>query len=100
MGVGRSKKSGVKHWIFNKDFHSLQKKFLWNNFIPNHHFYRELNIHLKNKKEFFGPENEFGPKGPITQSQLPMKWYKNHNKKFSLSSHIKAIKKIPLIRIY
>ena len=101
-GYGRWKlhKDGVKYWTFVSNHDSLQKKFLWGNFIPNNHFYRELNIHLKNKKKFLGPENEFGSKGPISQSQLPMKWYRNHNKKFSLNDHIKAIRKIPLIRIY
>ena len=89
--------SGVRRWVFREVYQFLKEELLWGEFQPDEDFYHELQLHLINGKEFFGVNNEFGPKGMVTQSQLSLNWYRRRNKKFKIQDYIAALVKFPVM---
>ncbi len=62
--------NGSKVWAFHKSYRNFPDFFHWGDFRPNLAFYQAMQVHQKNKRPFFGPGNEFGQNGTITQSQM------------------------------
>ena len=88
-----------RHWVFFHPYQALKDEFFWGNFRPDESFYRGLKVHLEDGQVFFGPEREFGPKGSVTQSQLPLTWYKKRKKRVSLDDYIKALTRDPFAEV-
>ena len=94
-----SHQKGDSHWFFFRHYQFLQNEFFWGDFQPDENFYRELNTYLKEGSVFTGLNNEFGSNGAITQSQLPLNWYKNRNRKYHLHDYIRDMITLPLLGI-
>lgn len=68
--------SGKREWRFNKFHRHFPNLLYWDEFRPDYEFYKELEIHLKNDKPFYGLNNEFGTDGSVTghlQKDSPFK---------------------------
>ena len=90
---------GVERWHFFSAYEYLENEFFWGEFRPDRDFHQKLKENLARKKTFFGPHGEFGSEGLISQRELPMNWYRNRNKKATLSDYVKALTIPPLLRM-
>lgn len=59
--------SGDRVWKFHKPYQHYSKIFGWLDFVPNHDFFKRMNIHIQNEQPFFGLNNEFGAEGEISK---------------------------------
>lgn len=63
-------KSGLRKWQFHRAYRRLSHEFYWGEYRPTRKFVNFYEIHLRSNRPYFGPEDEFGPKGSVTQQLL------------------------------
>ena len=63
--------SGEKVWRFFRVYRQLPIYLGWGEFLPTYSFYSKANIYQGQDKAFFGLNEEFGPRGKVTQKQFP-----------------------------
>lgn len=59
--------SGQKVWQFHNAYKGFPQLLGWGDFLVTEEFYQNGLLYLKNNRPYFGPNNEFGAKGKITQ---------------------------------
>lgn len=71
FGEWRKLKNGKVKWRFHKAFKNYPRYLGWGDWRPDEDFYQAMKSSISLNRPFFGPENEFGPKGRITQENFP-----------------------------
>ena len=65
--------SGTKKWSFYNIYKHLPNVLLWQNFVPSFEFYEKMVIYKRNKKKFYGLNNEFGTNGSLLKKSKKIK---------------------------
>lgn len=71
FGEWRKMKSGMVKWRFHKSFKNFPRYLGWGDWRPDENFYQMMKTSISLNQPYFGPNNEFGPKGRITQENFP-----------------------------
>lgn len=86
FGVWRKAKNGKYFWRFNKSFKNFPRYLGWGEFRPDQTFYEQMKTNVSLNKAYFGPENEFGPGGKVTQQNFPHFFKDERMKKVELKT--------------
>ena len=71
FGEWRKMKSGQVKWRFHKSFKNFPRYLGWGDWRPDENFYQMMKTNISLNQPYYGPNNEFGPKGRITQENFP-----------------------------
>lgn len=86
FGVWKKTKKGESIWQFNKSFKNFPRYLGWGEFRPDQEFYDQMKTNASLNKAYFGPENEFGPAGKVTQENFPHFFKDERMKKVELKT--------------
>ena len=86
FGEWRPNKKGILKWRFHKAFKNFPKYLGWGKFRPDQNFFQELKASINLNRPYFGPNNEFGPMGKITQESFPHFFKGDRMKKVELKN--------------
>lgn len=86
FGEWRLTRKGVMKWRFNKSFKNFPRYLGWGKWRPDENFYQQMKASISLNQPFYGPENEFGPKGRITQENFPHFFRSDRMKKVELKT--------------
>jgi len=64
-------KSSKHFWIFHRAYKHFPEYFSWDDFVPDHEFYKLLVNSIGQEKVFFGSNNEFGTNSDLTKKMYP-----------------------------
>lgn len=62
--------SGDLFWHFHRSYRNFPNLFYWGEWRPSFNFYEELQLHMKNSQNYYGPRQEFGRNGSLTAKNL------------------------------
>ena len=65
------KREGARTWSFYRVYRHIPIFLGWGDFKPSYNFFQEIQRRTKEKKAFFGFNDEFGLKGSITKKSFP-----------------------------
>jgi len=85
-GFWRTLKDGRVVWRFYKSFKNFPQYLGWGNFRPDNEFYQRMRSAINLNQAFFGPNNEFGPKGSVTKQGFPHFFREDRKQKVELKS--------------
>lgn len=86
FGDWKKAKKGKSFWRFNKSFKNFPRYLGWGEYRPDLEFYDQMKTHVSLNKAYFGPENEFGPSGKVTQENFPHFFKDERMKKVELKT--------------
>lgn len=86
FGDWKTNKKGITYWKFNKAFKNFPKYLGWGKFRPDMDFYQEMRSFVSLNKPFYGPHEEFGPSGKITQENFPHFFREERMKKVEMKT--------------
>ncbi|MDA8792792.1 hypothetical protein N9N67_06070 [Bacteriovoracaceae bacterium] len=91
--IYEKKKEDFK-WKFYSQYRLLPKLFGWDYFTPNKQFLNKLNEHIKNKRAYWGNNNEFGPNGKVTNDNFPDYFKRNSIEEINIQSYFDEVLKL------
>lgn len=77
---------GELEWHFSKAYKNYPRYLGWTDFRPTQKFYKELMLNKRIGQPYYGPNNEFGPQGSITQKAFPHFFSEERRKKMDLKT--------------
>lgn len=86
FGDWKKTKKGKSFWRFNKSFKNFPRYLGWGEYRPDLEFYDQMRTNVSLNKAYFGPENEFGPAGKVTQENFPHFFKDERMKKVELKT--------------
>lgn len=86
FGEWRLSKSGLVKWRFHKSFKNFPRYLGWGKFRPDENFFQQMKTSISLNQPFYGPKQEFGPKGRITQENFPHFFRSDRMKKVELKT--------------
>lgn len=86
FGEWRLTRKGVMKWRFNKSFKNFPRYLGWGKWRPDENFYQQMKASISLNQPFYGPDNEFGPKGRITRENFPHFFRSDRMKKVELKT--------------
>jgi hypothetical protein len=86
FGEWKPTKKGIVKWRFHKSFKNFPKYLGWGKWRPDENFYQQLKSAMALNQPYFGPNQEFGPKGKITQENFPHFFRSERMKKVELKT--------------
>lgn len=86
FGEWKKNDEGELEWHFNKSYKNFPRYLGWNEFRPTQSFYKELILRKSIHQTFYGPNNEFGPEGSVTQKAFPHFFSDERKKKMDLKT--------------
>lgn len=86
FGDWKTNKKGETTWRFNKAFKNFPRYLGWGKFRPDQNFYQQMKSSVSLNQPYFGPNNEFGPLGSITQENFPHFFKDERMKKVELKT--------------
>lgn len=86
FGHWRKDKKGKSEWRFNKSLKNFPRYLGWGEFRPDEKFYQEMKSSIALSRPYFGPANEFGPQGKVTQENFPHFFRDDRRKKVELKT--------------
>lgn len=74
------------YWRFNKSFKNFPRYLGWGDYRPDEVFYQEMKYSVSQNRPYYGPDNQFGPKGKVTQENFPHFFRDDRMKKVELKT--------------
>lgn len=98
FGNWQLKDSNNKEWKFFRVYRQIPKYLGWEGFKPSFKIYTKIKLHEKQKKAFFGSNDEFGMKGSITKKAFPKYFDRQSPKEKKINNFLKEYVKENFIK--
>lgn len=87
--------SGQREWHFYNAYKYFPEYLGWNDYHPTETFLRDLKLHISNEEIYYGPNQEFGTKGSVTQKAFKREQVNSPVMTGNFKTHIKKFFRIP-----
>lgn len=84
FGYWKLAPSGQREWEFYRVYRTIPEYLGWGEWRPDADFFSLMNAHISQSKPFYGPNQEFGSSGSITQKSFPNFFTKHQTKPINL----------------